>query len=202
MKNALFAAALAAVAFAAPASAITLNFDDVATFTEVGAGYNGFDFTNFYALDTTQYNASGYVNGVVSLNNVLYNAFADPASISSASAFQLTSAYLTGAWNDGLNIQVDGYKNNTLIYTQNFLVDTAGPMLVNFNNALVDNVVFSSFGGTNAGYEGGGDHFAMDNLTINGTSGAVPEPASWALMIVGFGMVGGSLRRRATVVAA
>ena len=27
-------------------------------------------------------------------------------------------------------------------------------------------------------------------------SGAVPEPASWALMIIGFGMIGGALRRR------
>jgi hypothetical protein len=36
------------------------------------------------------------------------------------------------------------------------------------------------------------------------SQGAVPEPASWALMIAGFGMVGGSLRRarRAAVVAA
>ena len=27
----------------------------------------------------------------------------------------------------------------------------------------------------------------------------VPEPASWALMIAGFGMVGGAIRRRASV---
>jgi len=26
--------------------------------------------------------------------------------------------------------------------------------------------------------------------------GAVPEPATWALMLVGFGLVGGSLRAR------
>jgi hypothetical protein len=31
--------------------------------------------------------------------------------------------------------------------------------------------------------------------------GAVPEPASWALMIAGFGMVGGALRRRTTATA-
>jgi Domain of unknown function (DUF4082)/PEP-CTERM motif len=31
--------------------------------------------------------------------------------------------------------------------------------------------------------------------------GAVPEPASWALMIVGFGMVGATMRRRAAVAA-
>jgi len=31
-------------------------------------------------------------------------------------------------------------------------------------------------------------------------NGAVPEPASWAMMIAGFGMVGGALRRRSTAV--
>jgi hypothetical protein len=33
-------------------------------------------------------------------------------------------------------------------------------------------------------------------------SAAVPEPASWALMIGGFGMAGASLRRRRTLAAA
>ena len=38
-------------------------------------------------------------------------------------------------------------------------------------------------------------------VTLN-ISGAVPEPASWALMIAGFGMVGFAARRRRAVVAA
>ena len=32
--------------------------------------------------------------------------------------------------------------------------------------------------------------------------GAVPEPASWAMMIVGFGGVGAAMRRRRTLTAA
>lgn len=46
---------------------------------------------------------------------------------------------------------------------------------------------------------GGNDQgLAVDNLSITaGTlAAAVPEPASWAMMIVGFGVVGGALRRR------
>ncbi|WP_436805972.1 PEPxxWA-CTERM sorting domain-containing protein [Sphingomonas sp. DT-51] len=34
------------------------------------------------------------------------------------------------------------------------------------------------------------------NLSTNGLQGAVPEPATWALMILGFGVVGAALRRR------
>ncbi len=40
----------------------------------------------------------------------------------------------------------------------------------------------------------------FDNVTLNDTT--VPEPASWALMIVGFGLVGGAVRRRSATVAA
>lgn len=35
-----------------------------------------------------------------------------------------------------------------------------------------------------------------------GGAGAVPEPASWALMIAGFGLIGSALRRRTAVLAA
>jgi PEP-CTERM motif len=34
----------------------------------------------------------------------------------------------------------------------------------------------------------------VDNVVLDITAGAVPEPASWALMIAGFGLVGGALR--------
>ncbi len=45
---------------------------------------------------------------------------------------------------------------------------------------------------------GGG--FELDNVTV-GTTAAVPEPATWGLMLVGFGLVGFSARRRGVVAA-
>lgn len=38
----------------------------------------------------------------------------------------------------------------------------------------------------------------LDGVSL---SAAVPEPATWAMMIIGFGMVGGSIRRRKTTTA-
>jgi hypothetical protein len=32
-----------------------------------------------------------------------------------------------------------------------------------------------------------------------GTFSGVPEPATWGLMILGFGLVGGAMRRRQTI---
>ncbi len=55
------------------------------------------------------------------------------------------------------------------------------------------------FSGVNAG----GDFLAFDKFTIgdaaqvvNPPSGVIPEPATWAMMIAGFGLVGGAMRRR------
>ncbi len=40
---------------------------------------------------------------------------------------------------------------------------------------------------------------SANNEVAGGTlTAAVPEPASWAMMLVGFGLLGGALRRRAT----
>jgi hypothetical protein len=45
--------------------------------------------------------------------------------------------------------------------------------------------------------QNGSGSFEVDNLTI----GFVPEPQTWAMLIVGFGLVGVSMRRRKSVVA-
>jgi len=42
--------------------------------------------------------------------------------------------------------------------------------------------------------------FSLDNVTLS-TGGGVPEPASWALTIVGFGLAGATLRQRRSVLA-
>jgi hypothetical protein len=45
-----------------------------------------------------------------------------------------------------------------------------------------------------------GDSFSIDNFSFS--ANAVPEPASWAMLIAGFGLVGAAARRRRTAVAA
>lgn len=42
-----------------------------------------------------------------------------------------------------------------------------------------------------------GNSFEVDNIAF---SSAIPEPATWAMMIVGFGMVGAAMRRRNSAV--
>lgn len=58
-----------------------------------------------------------------------------------------------------------------------------------------------SFAGTaySVGFAGSDNQIAFDNITIGSVipgGGGVPEPATWALMIMGFGAVGGAMRVR------
>ena len=50
-----------------------------------------------------------------------------------------------------------------------------------------------------SGYQGYSS-IAVSLYGIENVAAVVPEPASWALMIVGFGMIGASMRRRASTV--
>lgn len=63
-------------------------------------------------------------------------------------------------------------------------------------NALNNRRVNFDFGGSRASsvtFTSGNKAFEVDNI-----AGAVPEPATWAMLLVGMGLVGGAVRRRRT----
>ena len=47
----------------------------------------------------------------------------------------------------------------------------------------------------------GYDQLILDNITLSAVTSAVPEPATWAMMITGFGLAGSAIRRRRQQVA-
>jgi hypothetical protein len=74
------------------------------------------------------------------------------------------------------------------------------------NFAAVGSFRYLSFNPTSVSVGGspccGTNVYGLDELRVSGSAaGAVPEPASWALMIGGFGMAGAMLRRRHTMTA-
>ena len=85
--------------------------------------------------------------------------------------------------------------------------DSGGPQFVNGKIASVTSYGLS-FGGTfgdirpglNSSF-GEFNGFVPTYIHAAFISNAIPEPASWALMIAGFGLVGGAMRRRKTTVA-
>jgi len=49
---------------------------------------------------------------------------------------------------------------------------------------------------------GGLTHIGRSGLFVLGTTSSAPEPASWAMMVGGFGAIGGAMRSRRTAIAA
>ena len=168
-------------AFTVSAEAQFINFDNATTNgtgTRINMGYSGFDWSNFYLINTEvlysiygYYPNDGFINNIVSLPNIAFNGYGNPATISSGLPFTLTSAYLgSGQWDDN-QVDIQGYNGATLVYDNTYTVSTEGPAIFEtFNYVDVTSVTFTTSDGI----------FTMDELSING---AAPEPSQYGLFI-------------------
>ncbi|WP_419807623.1 PEPxxWA-CTERM sorting domain-containing protein [Sphingomonas sp.] len=93
---------------------------------------------------------------------------------------------------NSLTVKTAGGKSYVYVPGTNFPAGTDGNQVLPGTNGVftlklgddrVSSVMFAS----------GSNSFELDNFAI---AGGVPEPTTWALMIVGFGAVGGAMRRR------
>ena len=210
MRIKLFLAATAASFLATGAGAQTVSFGAGAA--SPGAGYTVIDdFTTLAGLSAIT-NAQIKTPPSDSSGAVPANTF--PASPSYLSVLGGgTATYDLTAFNPR-NIQfdwgsIDGFNTltvNTLLGNTYTIV----PGTVTFPNAANGNQFSPGTNGlftfklgndrvTSLTFASGGNSFELDRLAI---SGAVPEPATWALMIMGFGAVGGAMRRRKVATAA
>ena len=174
----LIAVAVAALtslgSFMGQTNAALITFDDLSGDAgPVPSPYHSRNWDNFYSLNGPGAGA-GYAPGTVSADNVAFYAGGDATIASVAGTFDLNSAYLTGAWNNGLQVQVVGKLLGTTVYDNTYTLSALTATLINFNYLGIDEVVFSSFGGTAYWSGGGGEQFAMDDMVIN----SVPEPST------------------------
>lgn len=124
--------------------------------------------------ETNVLNAS-VMNGM-SGSNLLSGSYTFTPAASGSLAFQ-----------SGNNLYFEGTTEGSYdTYTTNFASTVGSLYDLTFNLA--------SYGGG----EANGLRITATNVTP-GNVGAVPEPATWAMMMVGFGMIGFGLRRRAKV---
>ncbi len=196
---------------ASPAPARLVSFDLIkgSSASPIPNGWASFDWSsNFYWINGSD-NTGGYANGVVSPPNVAYNAYGDDVSFRRNTPFDLVSFYLTGAWNNGLEVTVTGFRQGVQVDSTTFTVNTSAPTLETLNWD-VNGVSFHSFGGTSAGYDGHGYQFVLDNLTTMPLTqpsteflslSGVPEPSTWAMMLLGFAGLGLVGYRRARTAA-
>jgi hypothetical protein len=125
--------------------------------------------------------------------------------------FDSSGAYIGQNDDGGSNVAADIITGNRY--------DTFFSSALGIGNYTVSIQAFSNFArGPNLsdGFQGGGSfnerntNWAFDILNVDhatetggntGHVGAAPEPATWAMMIGGFGLAGGALRRRRTTQA-
>ncbi|MDR3457078.1 MAG: hypothetical protein P4N60_06500 [Verrucomicrobiae bacterium] len=146
-----------------------ITFDDLPSDSVINA-YAGFNWSNFTALDGTDYSdPSGYQAGVVSPKGIAYGQDGVTSTIASTTPFDLVSAYLTAAWYDNLQLQVVGYDTNgVLVYSNVFVLSPTTPTNIIFNYLNVTQVSFVSSGGTpHPGYGSVGAQYIMDNLVVS-----------------------------------
>ena len=141
---------------------------------------------SFFTFDV----GAGVTSASVSIGNAPGNGFYS----STGAPITLTLYDVNSVIDTNLN-----YSGNTSIFndlgtgTVFGSVTVFGPtsaVVVNFNAAGI--AAINAAGATGSSFTFGGSI----------STGAVPEPASWAMMIAGFGLVGATMRRRTGAVAA
>ena len=184
------------------ALATVVDFEGQPFFAPLSEGYAGFTWNNFLGMDSIQFQAagfsysgdSGFVRGAVSGTGTAFSVLGEDASFSRAARFDFQGASLTGAWNNGLQVQVRGYRDGALLYDTTVTANAQGPLAFTFDYQRIDTVSFHSSGGTAAGYKGSGTSFVLDNLQYT-VSTVTPAPgAAWLLAPGLAGLLG--LRRR------
>ena len=207
--------ALAGSALTSVENAATVVFTDRAAFQsnlsrsftdtyESNLGYRpGFSITDnatFSAIvGQTRYQTTGFQN-----LNILFGPFGNDQSTNYCAgcngSFTLffdatTFGTANGVGGVGLdvttNLSYDAFvtfgDNSTQVFT---LARNVQSFFGLTSDRLIKSIAFGP-GGNGISTSGS---TAIDNLTI-GVAGGVPEPATWAMMIIGFGLAGASARR-------
>jgi len=194
------AAGGALVAFAAPASAAVVFSSDFETPAYAGTGYQlvdsvqGWDLSGGSWIEVQHGSVAGLSHSGsqhVELDSTGNSAM---SRIIGAGDYVLSFWYSArpgvGADSNGIELWVDGANVLTLAeaggsqtaWTEHsYAFSLSGDGLIEFRAV-----------GANDSYGG-----YLDDITLS--TAAIPEPASWALLIAGFGLVGAAMRRRPVV---
>jgi hypothetical protein len=223
MRKSLVLALLAGCLGASPAAAtITLNFENIGTygvnsgigvlnFYNGGTASNGVSGTNFgvsfatnaltLCLNTPGTRCSATSRGGVGDAASAFTAmfFRDGTSTSLSDAAGFTSGISFFYVTDGpSSVQIFDGANGTgnLLSSLTLSANAAGSCDFPYNATFCPfRLINLGFSGTaqSVVFAGAANHLVLDDIALGV---AVPEPATWAMMLLGFGALGFTLRRR------
>jgi hypothetical protein len=166
---------------------VVVDFEDLdGTGVLVPDGYEGIEWGGkFLTYDTamppftpTSGSTAAYFNYV---SGDMVEGFVYTQPLKFASSVLFKGAYFSG---DTGRVTAEFYRAGKLV-GQNSVFTGAVPQFLRGSDEVVDEVRIT----------GGAGNFVLDDVTFDtSVVAAVPEPSTWALMLGGFGMLGGALR--------
>ena len=175
------------------------GFPELQLFTDLGAGLEVGDFG-------VQSDGQGLLARDDTNGNFIRGVFTDGAHAFLSMDFGNDDPFFTIA---GQRAVLTVYLGAALV-GQTFVVMNRNDIMdqtIGFNFGPFDNFTFAYTDAAGSPFTGGprtntGLVEVIDNITFDTLAAVVPEPATWGMMILGFGGVGGLLRQRRRLVAA
>ena len=210
-RSSVLFALVSVAAIAAPASAAIVNVNLAGAVTGTTITGVGASFTQRFAGQTVvgtgitgsptnplTLSAAGTIEvasfnpGVSAESNSLLSQPGNAAPLSILLASNADSITFTSGSFDGGTIFADFFSSTgALVATRSFT--GSGYSIFSFSG-------LGTFRGITFRDNSDGAGVRFQNFSYNSVAaGGVPEPASWAMMIAGFGLAGTAMRRRATV---
>lgn len=200
MMKKVSVALLASTLLFGTANAATINFGSFTAGTVLTNQVAGltFSMSGGPTTATAPIVGYGYFDAVLSLNNSgNFGSGTDGYPTGATVTIDFASAV------SGVSFTFNNYGNNTgndsiyqafdaanALISSGSLANVNGFSLVNVAGSGIKSLVISN--GSGGGYNW---VYGVGELSYNG---GVPEPAAWAMMLAGFGLVGAAMRRRQT----
>jgi hypothetical protein len=200
MMKKVSVALLASTLLFGTANAATINFGSFTAGTVLTNQVAGltFSMSGGPTTATAPIVGYGYFDAVLSLNNSgNFGSGTDGYPTGATVTIDFASAV------SGVSFTFNNYGNNTgndsiyqafdaanALISSGSLANVNGFSLVNGAGSGIKSLVISN--GSGGGYNW---IYGVGELSYNG---GVPEPAAWAMMLAGFGLVGAAMRRRQT----
>ncbi len=199
--------AVAALSLALPAqAAITLNYQPAGTTLPAGfsviQNFEGLAVGASLGTNAAVFNTS--VSGVSA--RPAYGSTGNYGTVKSGGTYTMTFAP-----SSGFSFQLgslDTYNSLTLNFSNRAPITYTGGQIINdlvfpsgnqISGETNGRITYTGTAGelfTGATFRSTGNSFEFDNIA---TRAAVPEPATWAMMLLGFTLIGASARRRSNV---